>query len=96
MNAAPFALLAYLVGVALGVVYGILSARKAGEPWDWTKFGLSMIASLIGALGEFAWAETSDSIIGTGALVGIIAQAVFAGFGTLWTVSKVTKFKTGG
>ena len=39
MNATPFALLGYLAGVVLAVMYGIISSRKAGEPWDWSKFG---------------------------------------------------------
>lgn len=96
MNANPFVLLAYLGGVVLAVLYGILSARKAGEPWDWYKFGMSMIAAMVGAIGEFAWAETSDGPIGTGMFLGVICQALFAGFGTIYTVSKLQKFKTGG
>lgn len=96
MNATPIAFVSYLLGVVLAVLYGTISARKAGEAWDWSKFGLSMIAALIGAVGEYAWAESSDAIIGTGALLGVAAQALFAGFGTIYAVSKVQKFKTGG
>jgi predicted outer membrane lipoprotein len=91
MNATPFALLAYIFGVVLAVLYGIISARKAGEPWDWNKFGVSMIVSVVGALGEGYGTAAGDEIIGTGSFIWIIGQALFAGFGTIYVVSKSMK-----